>query len=743
MARFSRELPAGREVEFFVDGVHCAACLWLLEKLPTLLTGVSHARLNYADARLTVRYEPSEVSLGDIARKLDSLGYLPHVATSNDMLDVGRDRTRAERALLVRMGVAGAAFGNVMLASVALYSGDAYGMSDETVQLFRWLSWSIAVPCTLWSAWPFFRGALTAIRTRTAHMDLPISLGILAALVTGTVATFRAEGEIYFDSVTMLVLLLLVGRWLQMKQQRVAARATDLLRALAPSKARLWQDGRVREIATLDVPVGALVELLPGQSVGVDAHVVEGESRVDQSLLSGESRPVFVGPGDEVLAGTVNLNARLLVRTSVPGTKTRLAHIVEELNAAAQYKSDVTELANRLSSYFLAVVLLLAVGAFLFWLPNGWVGALEIGATVLIVTCPCALGLATPLLTSVAVGQAARRGLLVKGGKYLEQLTRPALVVLDKTGTLTEGRLTVTRAPEEPALLGLIQAAEAQSRHPVAEAIRALPQTGELPVVERCVEELGQGVVAQVGGHSVAVGRSEWVRRALRKGEGAAPTEAQLRAHPEAVAVVARGESPVFVAVDGELATVLGIGDALRPEARRALEQFIARGHELAILSGDHPAVVAGVAATLGLPLLEVRGRCSPEDKLEFVRKHSAHRPVIMVGDGVNDAAALTAAHVGIAVHGGAEASLAAADVFATRAGLAPLVELLLGSHRTLSTIRQNLAFSLGYNLLAAALAVSGHISPLWAAILMPLSSLSVLANSLRARLFKAWNMQT
>jgi P-type Cu2+ transporter len=751
VAHHTRPLGSQRQVEFYLEGIHCAACVWLIEKLPTLDAGVSETRLNYGEGRVQIIYDPGATSLSAIARRLDGLGYPPHPALDGTQRDAEQ---QADRALLTRIGIAGAVFGNVMLASLALYSGEAYGMSAATTAFFRWGIFLVATPGIIWGALPFFRGAFAALRTRSPHMDLAISLGILAALLSGAVATLSGSGEIYFDSATMLVFLLLIGRWLQSRQQRAARSATDLMFALAPSTSRVLEDGQVREVQTRSVPLNALVEVRAGESIGVDGVVTEGVSCIDQSLLTGESAPVSARPGSGVHAGTVNLSSRLVIRAERTGRDTRLSQIVDQVEQAALRRAPIVLFANRISSYFVMVVLSLALLTLALWVSSGWGIALQHAVALLIVTCPCALGLATPLTSSVALGQAARRGMLIKGGAVLERLgqkphrlptgngsrqkkkqsaPRP-LLVFDKTGTLTQGKLVLQEWTGDSRLSALVRAAESRSAHPIARALLAQLPVSELLVPDSFQERIGEGVMAEVRGHKVCVGRLQFIAKQL------GTSDAELMSRRETKRVVRRGLSPLFIAVDGRLVSVAGLGDPLRPDARSSLTRLQELGFGLAILSGDHEDSVSRVARELGLTFETVLAQQTPEMKLRFVEEATRKRQVLMVGDGVNDAASLSAASVGIAMHGGAEASLAAADVFSQREGLEHVTALVEGSRRALRVIRQNLGFSVAYNAVAAALAMGGWIHPLIAAVLMPLSSLTVLTNAMRTRYFNDRN---
>jgi P-type Cu2+ transporter len=726
LSRFTRAAGPGlSEIEFQLENLHCPACVWLVEKLGKLEPGAS-ATVDFGRGTVRVVWPPAELELSRVARTLASLGYPPHARQSANAADLRRIE---DRALLARLAVAGAVFGNVMLMALALYSGAFQGMDAEYRAFFRWASLLAATPAVFWSAGVFYRGAWAALRVRSAHMDLPVSLGILAGFSSGAANVITGRGEIYFDSVTAVVFLLLIGRWLQRREQRAARNAADLLHSLSPSSARLVEGAATREVPIEHVPSGALLEVRAGEHFPADGVVVEGDSTVDSSLLSGESRPEEIGQNAKVHAGTMNVSARVIVRAERTGQATRVAKILRSVEQAAARRAPIALLADRVASRFVIGVLLLALVTAIGWWFVDPSSALEHAITVLIVTCPCALGLATPLAVSAAIGRAARRGILIKGGDALERLARPSTVFFDKTGTLTEGRLALVGFDAEPWLLPLVAAAEARSAHPIARAF--LVASGDPPAVAvgNYQQTPGGGVRAEVDGRRLAIGSAGFVS------EHADISEPLRRAAERAADA---GETPIFVAVDGKLVALARFADTVRADARASLERLAPLAARVEVLSGDNEQVVRDVARRLGLPAEHVRGGVSPEAKLVAIERAVRLGPTVMVGDGVNDAAALARADVGIAVHGGAEASLAAADVFTTRPGVEPIAELFVGARRTFAVIRRNLLLSLGYNLVTATLAVTGIITPWMAALLMPLSSLTVVMSSYRARTFEA-----
>lgn len=711
--------------ELFLEGVHCAACVWLVERLPRLLPGVAESRLDITRQVAHITWDDRQLSLSRVAKTLDSLGYAPHARAGQGP---SAEHTRQRRTLLGKLAVAGAAAGNAMLMAFALYGGMFANMERQYLELFRWGSLLMAVPAVFWSGSVFHRGAWAALRTRTPHMDLPVSLGILTGFGWGAYNTWRGHGEIYFDTITVLIFLLLVGRWIQSKQHQSARDAAELLHALAPSTARLCEGGEVREVPAATLPAGALIEVRAGEHVAADGKVESGSSSVDSSLLTGETRPEAVGPGSAVHAGCINLSSALRVRVEKSGANTRVGQLTKRMEEAALRRAPIVKLADRLSGQFVIGVLIAAAVTLAIWSFVEPSRAIDTAVALLVVTCPCALGMATPLAVSVALGRAARRGILVKGGDALEQLAEPGLFVFDKTGTLTNGTLSLIRWQGDDELWPLVRAAEAHSAHPIALAFQRAFQNEPDAEASYVEQTTGGGLVAHVAGKTLVIGSEAYVR-----------SRAQIPAWVEAaISEQARAAlTPVLIASDGVVRALAGLGDPIREDAGQSLRALRAMGHKVGILSGDHPGVVQAVAAELGVPLEFARGGVTPEEKLAFVEGARAGRRVFMVGDGINDAAALSAASVGIAVHGGAEASLAAADVFLRRAGVAPVVELARGAKRTLHVIRRGLGFSLLYNGVGVGLALAGVLNPLIAAILMPLSSLTVITSSFRSKTFE------
>lgn len=741
----------------YLEDLRCTACVWLVERLPTLQPGVVEARVDLGRGLADLTYDAKAVRLSDIGRALDRLGHPAH-----PYRDVDRDaqRRREDRSLLIKIGVAGAAAGNIMLLAIALYAGWFGGaMEASEISFLRWVSMLVALPALAFAASPFFRTALASLRARRLHLDLPIAVGIVAGLGWGTANVIRGVGEIYFDSVGMLVFLLLIARFVQTRHQRKASVAAEMLLALTPRRARLVIEGGAATdgaaATTVDVPasaiaIGQLIELYPGETLPLDGTLESGTTAIDRGLLTGESRPVEVHPGEALFAGTVNLSAPVRVRATATGEDTRLAQLVSRVAELARRRAPIERFVDGIAGRFTLAVSFAALATALGWTLAGHPAAgLEHAMALLVVTCPCALALATPLAVSLALSRAARRGILIKGADVLEQLARPGTLIVDKTGTLTVGAQRVTSwhtaGFEEETAIALTAALEARSTHPVAQALRSYAPAAAAPAlqVSELRETFGRGIegtvagtvagtiagtITSAGAHHVAVGTPRWIT-------SLATVPPQI--HALVAACRERGESPVVIAVDHFAVAVAGLSDPLRPDAASSLAAIRALGWRVELLSGDDAASVRRAGQALALPEEACHGGVLPEDKAAFVERQVSLRdeeregPVVMVGDGINDAAALAAATCGVAMHGSAEASIEAADIYASRPGVGNLLAILHFARATMTTIRRNLRISLFYNLTAATLAITGVINPLVAAVMMPLSSLTILVSSL------------
>ncbi len=747
-----------RSVALFLDGVHCAACVWLVERLPFELDGVLSARLDLPRARLHLHFRPETTPLSAVARWLARFGY----AAAPVQQDLSRQRTRAEQNLLIKMGISWALAGNVMLFAFALYSGLDRTGDPSLIHGARWASLVLALISVLYGGSAFFRRALASIqlawrarRITKLHIDTPISIGILVGFVHSAWATVAGKGDVWFDSITVLIAALLTARWLQMRSRRLAGDASDRLLSMIPSMARRIVDEgasngalpragtapdagtREREIVRVDrLQAGDLIEVPAGEVFPVDGRVIWGISTVNKSVLTGESRPEPIEPGLDVEAGATNLQSPVCVQVARTGDQTRVGRLLAWIQEQHGKKAPIVLLADTLSGYFVAGILLLAIVTGAVWALVDPAQAAPHVVALLVISCPCALGMATPLAMAVAAGRAAQKGLFIKSDEAMQLLTGVDVVVLDKTGTLTEGALQLMRFAGDEAALRLAACLESMSNHPIARALTAAAGAGAdegrhaADGITAFRKLPGNGLRGCIEGRDVAVGRPAWLASFAAFDDALAG---------ELDAYSAAGFTPVGIAVEGRLAAAVALGDKIRDDAPATLNVLRRAGKTIYIASGDHEAVVRHVADALGIPPQRALGNLSPEQKHGLVeRLQQDAKTVAMVGDGVNDAAALQAAHVGIAVQGGSTPSLVAADVFTTREGLRPVVDVLSGAHAVMSVIRRNLAVSLLYNVLGASAAMFGFVTPLVAAIAMPLSSIFVVTSSVLQRSFSA-----
>jgi Cu2+-exporting ATPase len=728
LAAHARVASDGRlAVEVRLDGLHCAACVWLLEALPRIEPGLLEIRIDLSRSAARIEWDPVRLRLSRVARRLDRLGYqvLPFADADAERRDAAIDR-----AWFARIGVSAAIASNAMAVAFALYGGILAPMAPGYRLFFQWIAVALALVSLAGPGRLFFRNAIAALRTRTPHMDIPVAFGLFAATASGLVNTALGHDGIYCESVTMLVFLLLTGRFVQYRQQRKARQRVELLTALVPSVARR----RISADAIEEVPIealasGDLVEVPVGEIVPVDGILRSSEGHLELAHLTGESRPQRLVRGEAVWAGAKAIGAAITVETRATGEATRAGRLVALVREAALRRPHLVELADRMSGWFLLAVLAVAAFTFLFWWHLGFAAALSRTVAMLVVTCPCALGLATPLGVVAGIGKAARAGVLVKGGDVLERLSRPGTMVLDKTGTLTGGTLAVTgtrgfaAGDEIDDALRLAAALERTSVHPVAKAIVAA-FAGPAGEVESQAETPGGGMTGRVEGREVTIGSP----RFLAANGVPLPGAAVAAAAADAL----RGQSPVAVALDGRCVALVAVGDAIRPDAARTIADLRAAGWRLAMASGDDPRVARHVGREVGLADAEIHGGLTPEAKLALVRDGGLAGPVVMVGDGVNDLAALAAADVGVAVRDGAQSALHVADACLAAGGVRPLLRLVRGSTSTMRAIRTGLGVSIAYNFLGGGLAFAGLVNPLVAAVLMPVSGLTVTALALR-----------
>ncbi|MET7979382.1 heavy metal translocating P-type ATPase [Streptomyces mirabilis] len=740
---------APSEVELTIGGMTCASCAARVEKKLNRMDGVT-ATVNFATEKAKVSY-PVGVQVADLIATVVKTGYTaeepppPRLETPERATDAAGAEADPELASLRQRLVVSAllALPVVLMSMVPALQFDNW----------QWLSLTLAAPVVVWGALPFHRAAFTNARHGAATMDTLVSVGTLAAFGWSLWALFwghagmpgmrhgfdltvsRTEGSstIYLEVAAGVVAFILLGRYLEARSKRQAGAALRALMELGAKDVAVLRDGREVRIPVARMATGDRFVVRPGEKIATDGTVVEGSSAVDAAMLTGESVPVDVTVGSGVTGATVNAGGRLVVEATRVGADTQLARMARLVEDAQNGKAEVQRLADRISGIFVPVVLAIALGTFGVWLgvTGDTVAAFTAAVAVLIIACPCALGLATPTALMVGTGRGAQLGILIKGPEVLESTRRVDTVVLDKTGTVTTGRMTlrevyVVADTDEKELLRLAGALEHASEHPVARAIAAGAQerTGALPPVEHFENLPGLGVRGRVEGHDVQVGRLH---------EGELP-EALARAKAEAQT---EGRTAVVVTRDGVALGVVTVADAIKETSAEAVRALRGLGLTPVLLTGDNRAVARSVAHAVGIDPGDVIAEVLPEDKVAVVKRlQSEGRTVAMVGDGVNDAAALATADLGLAMGTGTDAAIEASDLTLVRGDLRVAADAIRLSRKTLSTIKGNLVWAFGYNVAALPLAAAGLLNPMIAGAAMAFSSVFVVTNSLRLRTF-------
>lgn len=709
--RISEQNQRRGDIILSLPGIHCAACISDVERALDRHPGVRQARVNLTLRRVMV--DAPGLEAADLIPVIEAVGYEAHELDPSALSATTADREG--RNLLMRLGVAGFAMMNVMILSVAVWSG----ADAATRDMFHWISAAIALPTVAFAGQPFFASAWRGLKHGRLGMDFPISLALILASGISVYEVIHSGPHAYFDGVVSLCFFLLIGRYLDNRARAVARSAAQELTALeVPRATRLTADGE-EVVAVAELHPGDLVLVRPGGRVPTDGRVTQGHSEIDRSLLTGESIPVVAGPGDELSAGEVNLTGPLTLSVTAAGRDSSLSRLAELVAAAETARGRYTTLAQKASGFYTPVVHILAFSSFLFWL--WWSGdlrlAVNIAAAVLIITCPCALGLAVPAVVTAASGRLFRKGLLIKDGTALERLAEVDCVVFDKTGTLTLGMpelASLDPLPPElrPAVLALAQG----SNHPLSRAIATrLHAAGTQPAtLEHIREQSGFGIEADFNGQRLRLGRPDWVGAEAGAVQGITSAATYLRL----------GTGPVIA---------LRFDDRLRPGAEECIRAISASGRKIVLLSGDGEGAVAQTAARLGID--DWSSSVTPvekADKITALRAQGAH--VLMVGDGLNDTAALAAADVAISPASALDAARVASDIVLLGQDLAPVAEALQVSRRARQRIKENFAISAGYNIIAVPFALMGFATPLLAALAMSISSITVTLNALRLR---------
>ncbi|HET9093789.1 MAG TPA: heavy metal translocating P-type ATPase [Solirubrobacteraceae bacterium] len=716
------EPAAGQErIELAIGGMTCASCAARIEKKLNKLDGVA-ATVNFASEHAAVAFDPSRVSVEQLIGAVEAAGY--EAALPEAVSDDGPARPYRRRLVA-------AVAASVPLLVLAWVPG-------ARPPGWQWESLALATPAVFWAGWPFHRAAAANARHGAATMDTLISLGTLSAWLWSTVVLLAGiDAAVYFDTAASITALILLGRYLEARAKRRSGDAIRRLLEMGAKEARLLRDGVEVQVPVEQLAVGDLFVVRPGEKIATDGTVRHGSSAVDQSMLTGESVPVEVAPGDVVAGATVNTSGRLVVEATRVGASTALAQIARLVGEAQAGKAPVQRLADRVSAVFVPVVIATAAAALAGWLLGGAsaTAAFTAAVAVIVVACPCALGLATPTALMVGTGRGAQIGVVIKGPEVLEQTRQVTTIVLDKTGTITEGRMAVSAlVPAEGVsadeLLRLAASAEDASEHPIARAVagEGRDRLGRLPAVESFTARAGLGVEAVVDGHAVVVGRPSFLA------DWAIPLPDPVAR--EADRLEASGNTVVAVASDGRLAGLVAVADRVKPTSAGAIARLRDLGLTPILLTGDNERAARAVAAEVGID--RVLAGVLPRDKAaEIARLQQAGEVVAMVGDGVNDAPALARADLGLSIGTGTDVAIEASDLTLVSGDLNAAADAIRLSRRTLATIKGNLVWAFGYNIAAIPLAVAGVVNPIVAAAAMAFSSVFVVTNSLRLRRFR------
>lgn len=712
-----------KEASLILEGITCAACVWLNERHLKQLKGVQQVSINYTSHRARISWDDSQIKLSDILIEIRKLGYHAHPFSARQQEAL---RLKQRKADFRRLAVAGLSAGQVMMIAVALYAGPAQGLEFATAQLLRWFSLVLSVPAMFYAAWPFYQAAWRGIKTGRLGMDVPISLGLITGFAGSIWATYQGVGEVYYDTLTMLIFFLLATRFLERNAREKSIESAENLLRLVPAVAsRLNAEQQLELIPLMELKPGDLIMAKPGETIAADGVVQQGESSADESLLTGESRPLVKTAGSTVYAGSINYESPLTIRVSAVGEHTVIASISRLLDRAQAEKPRLTELADRIAAYFTYALLLAVMMTGWVWMQIDPSRVLEIVLTILVVSCPCALSLAAPAAFAAAGSHLVKRGVLLTRGHALEALAKVTHVVFDKTGTLTEGRPVLQRivaftAMNEAECLKIAASLEQHSEHPYAksfsealkgnkEALYPLKDAGNRP---------GQGVTGLLNGTQYYLGNLK-LNAALQ--------------HVPSVAEIVESATIVWLSDDRQYLAAFVMADTLRPHARALVKALQDKSLVVSILSGDTESTVGDYARRLDISSWQASA--SPEQKLEAIEQLQQRGEVIaMVGDGINDAPVLAKAQVSIAMGSGTQMARASGDIVLLGEQLLEIDHAIETSRFTRNVIRQNFAWALGYNLVALPFAATGMIAPWMAAIGMSVSSLIVVLNALRLR---------
>ncbi len=720
--RYVKERPDGlREIHLIIEGIHCSACVWLNEKVLHKTPGVIEATINYTNNKAKVVWDPEEITLSQIIQTIRSIGYnaYPYDPALQEERAIKQRRDYYARILLAVFATM-----NIMWIAIAQYVGFFTGMREDIKNILNIAEFALATPTLFYSGWVFFRGAYYGLKNRFINMDFLVATGAGLAYLYSIYAMITRTGEVYFDSVTMIITFVLVGKYLEVLSKKQAVDTIDSLLGSLPTEVVVVRDNEKALVSVENVEVGDIIEIKPGEKVVIDGVIVSGEGSFAESSLTGESEPVYKKVGDEVLSGSILLDSVIRYKATKDFSTSLLSNIADLLEESIAKKPYLERLANQISGYFSLAILSIALLTFIgwYWHTHSFETALIVAISVVVIACPCALGLATPMATLVGVGEALKRGILFKEAGFLETIAKADTLVLDKTGTITKGKPSVVGVErffdfDENIVYTLTE----HSNHPISRGVWGYCKKrgfDTLLPIKDIKEIKAKGLGATIDGKRVVGGSVEFLKE-------------------KGIDVLYEGENSVFaVAIDGKLAAIYELSDELREEAAYAIGKIKEMGLDVWMLTGDNERTARKVAKQVGIE--NVKAKLLPQDKSAFIdHLHQKGKIVIMAGDGINDAIALACSDIAIAMGSGADIALSVSDVVLLDEKPIKIYEAIRLGRRVFLAVKENLALSLAYNVIAVPLAVMGYVNPLFAALAMSLSSLTVVGNSMRIKFFK------
>jgi Cu+-exporting ATPase len=717
--RYVEELDDGLySINLIIEGIHCSACVWLNEKVLHKREGIIEATINYTNNKAKIIFDPDVIKLSTIIETIRSIGYNGYPYDPK-LQEERATKTRKDYYSRILVGVFGTM--NIMWLAIAHYTGYFTGIEQSFKDILNVAEFILATPVLFYSGWVFFRGAYYGYKNRIVNMDILVASGALLSYLYSIYAMVSREGEVYFDSVVMIITFVLVGKYLEVLSKKHAVDTLDSIMGSTPTEVTIVDDGTKSLVGVESVVVGDTIELKSGEKVVIDGVLVSGEGSFDESSLSGESEPIYKKEGDMVLSGSIILDSVVRYRATKDASSSLMSSIVKLLEDSITKKPKIEQLANSISGYFSTTILVIALLTFVGWYMVGgeFEEALIVAISVVVIACPCALGLATPMSTLVGIGISAKSNILFKEASFLETMAKCDLLALDKTGTITEGRPSVVKAEVEEFDYSLLYSLLLTSDHPISRGVARYMEESYESISTVDLESIrsieARGIRASYSGMELVGGNSSFM---------------------SSIGIDVDIESPnslFLFAIDSKLVATFELTDTIREGAREAISEIKSLGIEVVMLTGDHPQSANRVAKEVGID--EVHSRLLPQDKASLIDKfHRDGHRVVMVGDGINDTVALSRSDIAIAMGSGADTAISVSDVVLIDDRPLSIYRAFLISRRTFRAIKENLGFSLLYNVVALPLAIAGFVNPLVAALSMSLSSLVVVANSMRIK---------